>query len=58
MLNYLDEKGVDKNYDERMFDNDMRVTNALNKIKKKNIVMSADEKLRMISVFDAVKKFC
>ena len=55
MLNYLDEEGVDKKYDERIFDNDMRVTNALNKIKKKNIVMSADEKLQIISVFDAVK---
>ena len=37
MLNYLDEEGVDKKYDERIFDNDMRITNALNKIKKKTL---------------------
>ena len=54
-LSYLEEDEADKKYDEGIFDNDMRITNALNKIKKKYIVMSTEQKFQIISVFDAVK---
>lgn len=54
-LNYLEEERAEIKYDEEIFDDDMRVVNALKKIKKKNIVMSAEDKRQIISVFDAVK---
>lgn len=42
-------------YDEELFENDMRVVNALQKIKKKNVTMSVEEKFQILTVFDAVR---
>ena len=55
---YLEEEDEikrNKHYDEEIFDNDMRVVKALRDIKKKNVVMSLEEKCQILTVFDAVK---
>ena len=55
---YLEEEDEikrNKHYDEEIFDNDMRVVKALRDIKKKNVVMSSEEKCQILTVFDAVK---
>ena len=52
---YFEKQIEPKTYDEEKFENDMRVVNALNKIKKKYVVMSAEEKFQILTVFDAVK---
>ena len=43
-LSYLEENKIAVNYDEEIFETDMRVVNALGNIKKKNVVMSSEEK--------------
>lgn len=54
-ISYLEEIIEKKTYDEDIFDNDIRVVSALKMIKKKNVVMSAEEKCQILTVFDAVK---
>jgi hypothetical protein len=54
-LSYLEEIEIAVNYDEEIFETDMRVVNALGKIKKKNVVMSSEQKCQILTVFDAVK---
>lgn len=52
---YLEQEDAEIKYNEKVFENDMRVVNALNKIKKKNVVISTEAKCEVLSVFDAVK---
>lgn len=54
-LSYLEPVEKELKYDEELFENDMRVVNALHKIKKKNVVMSAEEKFQILTVYDAVR---
>ena len=42
-LSYLEGIEIALNYDEEIFETDMRVVNALGNIKKKNVVMSSEE---------------
>ena len=56
-LSFL-EHGHDKKelkFDEKLFENDMRVVKALQNIKKKNVTVSAEEKFQILTVFDAVR---
>ena len=54
-ISYLEQINENRNYDEDIFENDMRVVSALRVIKKKRVVMSAEEKCQILTVFDAVK---
>lgn len=56
-LAYLQQEEVKNKmeYDEEIFENDMRVVNALQKIKKKNVTLSTEEKFQVLTVFDAVR---
>ena len=54
-ISYLEQINGKNFYDERIFDNDMRVVSALRVIEKKYVVMSAKEKCQILTVFDAVK---